>query len=156
MTWWAHGGISKIFIFRPEVLKFHPYSILTGDTRNEFVIYCVLRVAAQNICQTTESLSDKENLSNFTFLIIFKMMEIYTIFWNMYNWKSAKNCNKISRLQNMNKLKLWPYSFTEHNIAILYPIKLCFKKQFWKYDSRPKIFYIRGLKYEKCNSVVHL
>jgi hypothetical protein len=32
-----------IIIFRPEMLKFHPYSILTGDTRVEFVIYCVLR-----------------------------------------------------------------------------------------------------------------
>ena len=31
-----------IIIFRPEMLKFHPYSILTGDTRVEFVIYCVL------------------------------------------------------------------------------------------------------------------
>ena len=29
-------------IFRPEMLKFHPYSILTGDTRVEFVIFCVL------------------------------------------------------------------------------------------------------------------
>ena len=32
-----------IIIFRPEMLK-HPYSILTGDTRVEFVIYCVLIV----------------------------------------------------------------------------------------------------------------
>ena len=31
-----------IIIFRPEMLKFHPYSILTGDTRVEFVTYCVL------------------------------------------------------------------------------------------------------------------
>ena len=31
-----------IIIFRPEMLKLHPYSILTGDTRVEFVIYCVL------------------------------------------------------------------------------------------------------------------
>ena len=31
-----------IIIFRPEMLKFHPYSILTGDTRVEFVIFCVL------------------------------------------------------------------------------------------------------------------
>jgi hypothetical protein len=31
-----------IIIFRPEMLKFHPYSILTGDTRVEFVIYRVL------------------------------------------------------------------------------------------------------------------
>ena len=30
-----------IIIFRPEML-FHPYSILTGDTRVEFVIFCVL------------------------------------------------------------------------------------------------------------------
>ena len=29
-------------IFRPEMLKFHPYSIWTGDTRVEFVIYYVL------------------------------------------------------------------------------------------------------------------
>ena len=32
-----------IIIFRPERLKFHPYSILTGDTRVEFVIYSVFR-----------------------------------------------------------------------------------------------------------------
>ena len=29
-------------IFRSEMLKFHPYSIFTGDTRVEFAIYCVL------------------------------------------------------------------------------------------------------------------
>ena len=33
-----------IIIFRPEMLKFHPYFILTGDTRVEFVIYCVLSI----------------------------------------------------------------------------------------------------------------
>ena len=50
MTWWAHGGISKIFFLHhfsssflgQKFLKFHPYSILTGETRVEFVIYCVL------------------------------------------------------------------------------------------------------------------
>ena len=31
-----------IIIFRPEMLEFHPYSILTKDTRVEFVIYCLL------------------------------------------------------------------------------------------------------------------
>ena len=30
-------------IFRPEILKFHPYSILIGETMVKFVIYCVLR-----------------------------------------------------------------------------------------------------------------
>ena len=34
-------------IFRPEMLKFHPYSILTEDTMVGFVIFCVLR----NFCQ---------------------------------------------------------------------------------------------------------
>ena len=29
-------------IFRPEMLKFQPYSILTGDTMVGFVIFCVL------------------------------------------------------------------------------------------------------------------
>ena len=29
-------------IFRPEMLKFHPYSILTGQTMVRLVIYCVL------------------------------------------------------------------------------------------------------------------
>jgi hypothetical protein len=28
-------------IFRAEMLKFHPYSILTGETMVGFVIYCV-------------------------------------------------------------------------------------------------------------------
>ena len=31
-----------IIIFRPEMLKFYPSSILTGDTRVEFVIVFVL------------------------------------------------------------------------------------------------------------------
>ena len=31
-----------IIIFRLEMLKFHPYSILTGDTRVEFVVYSLL------------------------------------------------------------------------------------------------------------------
>ena len=30
-------------IFRPEMLKFHPYSVLTGDTMVGFVIFCVLK-----------------------------------------------------------------------------------------------------------------
>ena len=30
-------------VFRPEMLKFHPYSILTGGTMVRFVIYCVLK-----------------------------------------------------------------------------------------------------------------
>ena len=29
-------------IFRTEMLKFHPFSILTGDTMVGFVIFCVL------------------------------------------------------------------------------------------------------------------
>ena len=33
-----------IIIFRPEMLKFHQYSISTGDTKVEFVIYCVLSI----------------------------------------------------------------------------------------------------------------
>ena len=31
-----------IIIFRPEMLKFHSYSILNGDTMVGFLIYCVL------------------------------------------------------------------------------------------------------------------
>ena len=38
-----------IIIFSPEMLKFHPYSILTGDTRVEFVIYCVLSLKFQKV-----------------------------------------------------------------------------------------------------------
>ena len=37
-----------IIIFRPEMLKFHPHSILTGDTRVEFVIFCVLMKSSTN------------------------------------------------------------------------------------------------------------
>ena len=35
-------------ISRPEILKFHPYSILTGETMVRFVIYCVLSCNIQN------------------------------------------------------------------------------------------------------------
>ena len=37
-----------IIIFRPEMLKFHPYSILTVDARVEFVIYCMLKQKLQH------------------------------------------------------------------------------------------------------------
>ena len=40
MTWWAHGGISKLFFLD----HFSPYSNLTGDTMVRFVIYCVSKV----------------------------------------------------------------------------------------------------------------
>ena len=36
-------------IFRPEMLKFHSYSTLTGDTRVEFVIYSVLRIREKHV-----------------------------------------------------------------------------------------------------------
>ena len=35
-------------ILRPEMLKFHPYSILTGDTMVGFVIFCVLNLTDDN------------------------------------------------------------------------------------------------------------
>ena len=38
-----------ILIFRPEMLKFHPYYILTENTRVEFVIYSVLSIFHSNI-----------------------------------------------------------------------------------------------------------
>ena len=38
-----------IIIFRPEMLKLHPYFILTGDTRVEFAIYCVLSLLLKKI-----------------------------------------------------------------------------------------------------------
>ena len=59
ITWWvvmvsAWRNFKNIFpsplfitIFRPEMLKFHPYSILTRDTRVEFVIYDVLSNVVQ-------------------------------------------------------------------------------------------------------------
>ena len=38
-----------IIISRPEMLKFHPYTNLTRDTRVEFVIYSVLRAYCPNV-----------------------------------------------------------------------------------------------------------
>ena len=51
ITWWAHGGISRplfIIIFRLEMLKFHPYSVLIRDTIVGFVIFYVLRTPVEN------------------------------------------------------------------------------------------------------------
>ena len=33
-----------ITIFRPDMLKFHPYYLLLGNTRVEFVIYRMLKI----------------------------------------------------------------------------------------------------------------
>ena len=48
-----------IIIFRPEIQKFHPYSILTGDTRVEFVIYPVLMFLP--VCMVIE-IADKSDM----------------------------------------------------------------------------------------------
>ena len=49
MVFFAHGGISiKLFVVYLHIIneclsyKFHPYSILTGDTKVELVAYWVL------------------------------------------------------------------------------------------------------------------
>ena len=41
---WTNFKNIFIIIFRSKLLKFHPYTILTGDTRVEFVKYCVLKL----------------------------------------------------------------------------------------------------------------
>merc|ERR1739846_184714 len=50
-----------IIIFRPEMLKFHPYSILTTDTRVEFVIYCVLN---SYFCRNSNGFSRHRSLGH--------------------------------------------------------------------------------------------
>ena len=74
ITWLAHGGISKIFfidlfiiIFRPDMLNFHPYSILTRDTRVELVIYiCSLRIRN---CSSTILKEKQENVHKWRSII---------------------------------------------------------------------------------------
>ena len=43
----ADVRIFLAIIFRPEMLKFHPYSILTGEAMVAFVLYCVLNESAK-------------------------------------------------------------------------------------------------------------
>ena len=45
LYFWSKFLLSSLFttIFRPEMLKFHPYSILTGNAMVGFLIFCVLR-----------------------------------------------------------------------------------------------------------------
>ena len=45
-------------IFRPEMLKFHPYSILTGDTMIGFVIFCVFLGVLKQLCLQTQNLGN--------------------------------------------------------------------------------------------------
>ena len=45
-------------IFRPEMLKYHPYSILTGETMVGFVIYRVLRTHKPQLTFLTHNISD--------------------------------------------------------------------------------------------------
>ena len=61
-----------IIIFRPEMLKFHPYSILTRDTRVEFVIYCVLSWV---------------DLADVRFWIGFKGIRVLHGFLQIFAWK---------------------------------------------------------------------
>ena len=53
-----------IIIFRPEIVKFHPYSILTGDTTVEFVIYSVLITSFSQIFFTKKKLYARKSSLN--------------------------------------------------------------------------------------------
>ena len=44
--------------YRTEMLKFHPYSILTGETMVGFVIYCVLRSTKEQHIKTQHCVLD--------------------------------------------------------------------------------------------------
>ena len=65
-----------IIIFRPEMLTFHPYSILTGDTRVEFVIYGVLKIS----------------------FIVFIVITIALIFQNDKTYNQAYNYRTLERI----------------------------------------------------------
>ena len=81
-----------IIIFRPEMLKFHPYSILTGDTRVEFVIYCVLKAPifsfkVKTLCQ------DPKIWKKYPACFDFYSKQIFLAFsenLNLNFWKSPK------------------------------------------------------------------
>ena len=69
-------------IFRLEMLKFHPYFILTGDTMVGFVIFCVLK----------PSLTVIQYLGTFFSLIFSRQEKTNSESWTRYNdstWSSS-------------------------------------------------------------------
>ena len=90
-------------IFRPEMLKFHPYSVLTRDTMVGFVIFCVLSIfwllsfhilgletlwiyklsewhGGGSNFRTTELWGFRSSTMGFTTLLSWLTMELY-LFW---------------------------------------------------------------------------
>ena len=49
-------------IFRPEIIEYHPYSILTGDTMVGFVIFCVLNTIlfSYSLLESTHGLTTSQ------------------------------------------------------------------------------------------------
>ena len=71
-----------IIIFRPEMLKFHPYSILTGDTRVEFVIYCVLKFSQISIFYQSSHLEYSGFYNSICSMIFFSPLNLVIHFIN--------------------------------------------------------------------------
>ena len=67
----------EAIIFRPEMLKFRPYSILTGDTRVEFVIY---RVLSKLIVEHEEKIM---LVKDFLFYSMYVLSEEWGSFWKV-------------------------------------------------------------------------
>ena len=72
-----HGGISKYFyrplftiIFKPKMLSLDTYSILTGQTMVEFLIYCVLSPLHIVSCWVDGSKVTPNNLIDFFLFIL--------------------------------------------------------------------------------------
>ena len=95
-----------IIIFRPEILKFHPYSILTGDTIVGFVIFYVLRVYIINIQSTVPPLRSSLSLGTQISQQFDELVAKQNSNSSSLSRSHSRSTNNISRMSNYQ-----PYSF---------------------------------------------
>ena len=130
-AWWNFKNISSrplfTIIFRPEMLKIHPYSILTGEIMVGFVIYCVLCKHLFNLCMQDDAhvfvliwilVTGHSFLEAFLHLFIQNMTTDFSLNYEFSTCKIEAQymlCTKIALCQNKKQFDVhnmyWACSF---------------------------------------------
>ena len=107
-----------IIIFRPEMLKFHPYAILTGDARVEFVIYRVLRAYCPNIYTVTYTVDNICGVTSWfeNGVHQFCRRSLVVAAWKKSRWK--KNCQITRSSTSRNPLSILIEKFPKFTVVI--------------------------------------
>ena len=145
-------------IFRPEMLKFHPYTILTGETMVRFVIYCVWSCSLDSLgfALMSQAYLHKVRITKFEkiFHIKFDAIQYRQILWPSQNIRTlpklqgnfsfSKTFFCLKKQLNVEQLLITP--IIEAFLPNIFRLSCWFRLEIWKqvkeaiFDQGPKLF----------------